>query len=185
MMSEKLKNIPTDRKLYAFELDDILYPYQDYILQIYYLFGSFYEFTEGTVKANDLAHFMKKVYMHHGEDMVFDAAKEVYGIDEKYKENLERLKANGILPLRLELYEEAKQLLLSLLEKGKQICVLTKGNPVEQLNKLKFFEWGALEQYRKSIKIYFVDELLHQQIDIIPYLAEEFTVNEEDIFVVH
>ena len=184
MVSTNIAEIALDKAVYAFELDEVLFPKQDYLLQVYYLFGSFYEFTEGTVKANDLANFMKKVYLFHGEEKVFDAAKEVFGIDEKYRENLERLKANAQLPLRLELFDNVKELLLTLFKATKNVVILTKGNPVEQLNKLKFVDWTGLENYKDKIKIYFVDELLHQKIDVIPYLAKEFNVLEDKVLVV-
>lgn len=183
MENKNIGEIALDKEVYAFELDDVLFPKQDYLLQVYYLFGSFYEFTEGTVKANDLANFMKKVYLYHGEEKVFDATKEVFGIDEKYGENLERLKANAQLPLRLELFTNVKAELKKLFDANKQVAILTKGNPVEQLNKLKFIDWDILTPYKEQIKIYFVDELLHQKIDIIPYLAQEFSVLEDSVLV--
>lgn len=176
--------IPLDKEVYAFELDDVLFPKQDYLLQVYYLFGSFYEFTEGTVQANELAQFMKKVYLYHGEDKVFDAAKELFGIDEKYRENLERLKANAQIPLKLELFEDKKELLRKLFDSEKSVAILTKGNPVEQLNKLKFFEWGELDNYKHLVRVYFVDELRHQEIDVIAYLAEEFNVSKESVLAI-
>lgn len=185
MEFKMLDKITLDKAVYAFELDDVLFPRQDYLLQVYYLFGSFYEFTEGSVKANDLANFMKKVYLYHGEEKVFDATKEVFGIDDKYHENLERLRANAQIPLRLELFDEATILLQKLFEAHKNVAILTKGNPVEQLNKLKFLNWDILGEYKDLIKIYFVDELRHQKIDVIPYLAEEFDVSLDQICVIN
>lgn len=184
MENKNIGEIALDKEVYAFELDDVLFPKQDYLLQVYYLFGSFYEFTEGTVTANDLAQFMKKVYLYHGEDKVFDAAKELFGIDEKYRENLERLKANAQIPLSLELFDNVKAKLKKLFEEGKTVVILTKGNPVEQLNKLKFIEWESLTAYKDRLKIYFVDELLHRKIEVIPYLAKEFTVLEDSVLII-
>ena len=185
MENKKLENITLEKKAYAFELDDVLFPRQDYLLQVYYLFGNFYEFTEGTVKANDLAQLMKKVYLYHGEEKVFDTIKEVYGVSEKYRENLERLKANAQIPLRLELFDAAKLLLKQLFESEKNVVILTKGNPIEQLNKLKFLNWDTLTDYKGRIKIYFVDELLHQKIDVIAYLAEEFEVSTDKVLIIN
>lgn len=174
-----------DKEVYAFELDDVLFPKQDYLLQVYYLFGSFYEFTEGTVKANDLALFMKKVFLIHGENEVFNATKEVFGIDEKYRENFERLRANAQIPLRLELFTDVRNFIINLLEKGKKVVILTKGNPVEQLNKLKFIDWGEdLIGKRDAIKIYFVDELRHRQMDPIEYLVDEYNVSREQVVLI-
>ena len=174
--------IPLDKQVYLFELDDVLYPKKDYVLQIYYLFASFYEFTEGTITANELALFMKKVYDHHGESAVFLAAQQVFGIDEKYKENLDRLMANGQIPLRLEIYPQIENLIHNLLTNGKDIAILTKGNPVEQLNKLKFVSWGSVDSVKDTLKVYFVDELRFQNIDPIAYIAEVYNVGSTDIY---
>lgn len=170
-----------DKTLYVFELDDVLFPRKDYILQIYYLFASFFEFTEGTIKANELANFMKKVYEVHGEGAVFDAAKEVFGIDEKYRENLARLIANGQVPLRLNLFPEVEKTLLTLFQKGKQVAILTKGNPVEQLNKLKFIDWGSVNEFKNKLKIYFEDELTFTSLNPISYIAEVYDIQVNDI----
>lgn len=184
MNTEKVEHIDLNKALYIFELDDVLFPKQDYVLQVYYLFGSFYEFTEGTAKANELAQLMKKVHLHHGEDKVFDAVKEIYHVDEKYRENLERLRANAQLPLRLELFDNTKTLLKQLFEADKKVAILTKGNPVEQLNKLKFINWAELDIYKDRIKIYFLDELLHRNIDVNPYLADDFGVSVDDMLLI-
>jgi FMN phosphatase YigB (HAD superfamily) len=180
----KVEDIVLDKQLYAFELDDILFPRQDYLLQVYYLFGSFYEFTEGTTKASELANFMKKVYQFHGEEKVFDTAKEVFGIDEKYRENLERLQANAQIPLRLEIYPDKLSLLKQLFESEKNIAILTKGNPVEQINKLKFLDWGELAPFKHQVRVFFVDELRYQKIEIIPYLAGEYNISEDNILLI-
>lgn len=173
--------ITLDKDLYLFELDDVLFARQDYILQVYYLFASFFEFTEGTVKANDMAQFMKKVYEHHGEDQVFVAIREIYGVDEKYHENFDRLQANAQLPLKLEIQQGVVETLKVLFEAKKQVAVLTKGNPVEQLNKLKFIEWGDLQQFKNDIKIYFIDELEFKSFDPIDYIANENNLAKEKI----
>lgn len=179
-----MNDIELNKHVYAFELDDVLFPKQDYMLQVYYLFANFYEFSEGTFKANDLVGFFKKVYLIHGEDNVFDSAKEVFGIEEKYRENLERLKANAQLPLKLELFPDKSKLLAQLFASNKNVVILTKGNPVEQLNKIKFIDWGTLAEFSKDIKVYFVDELRYQDIQPIDYLVEEFAVSKDEIVIV-
>lgn len=180
----KLNDIPLDQSLYLFELDDVLFSRRDYLLQVYYLFGSFYEFTEGTVKANDIAEFMKKVYDHHGEDAVFPATKVLFDIDDKYEANLQRLQANAQLPLKLILPEERADLLLRLTDQNKQIAILTKGNPVEQLNKLKFIDWGSADSIKHTLKVFFVDELEFKSFVPIDYIASEYSLPKEQICII-
>ena len=50
-------NIPASKKAFIFELDNVLYPEKDYLLQVYYLFASFLEYTEAFPPAADLTEF--------------------------------------------------------------------------------------------------------------------------------
>lgn len=179
-----LSDIPQDKSLFLFELDDVLFSKRDYLLQVYYLFGSFYEFTEASVQAAEMAEFMKKIYDHHGETAVFPATQLMFGIDEKYEDNLHRLKANAQLPLKLLIAESVAALLMKLMEDGKQIAILTKGNPVEQLNKLKFLDWGIADKVKDKLKVYFVDELEFKSFNPIDYIASEYDVEKDQIFIV-
>ena len=65
-------NIPLDKKLYLFEIDDVLFPKKDYLLQIYYLFSQFVEFTEGRAISTELVSFMKDQYLENGEDDLYE-----------------------------------------------------------------------------------------------------------------
>lgn len=181
----KLSEISFDKILYLFELDDVLFSRRDYLLQVYYLFGSFYEFTEGTAKASDMAEFMKKVYERHGEEAVFPAAKVMFGIDDKYEVNLQRLQANAQLPLKLILPEAQADLLVRLVGDKKQVAVLTKGNPVEQLNKLKFLDWGKADSIKHLLKVFFVDELEFKSFVPIDYIASEYDLPKDQIVIVN
>ncbi len=181
----KLSELALDRSLYLFELDDVLFSKREYLLQVYYLFGSFYEFTEGTVKASEMAEFMKKVYDHHGEAAVFPATQTLYGIDSKYEDNFNRLIANAQIPLRLLIPDPVTELLSRLVEGQKQIAILTKGNPVEQLNKLRFIAWGEADKVKESLKVYFVDELEFKSFNPIDYIAEEYRLPKDQILIIN
>ncbi len=165
-----LLEIPLDKKLYLFEVDDVLYPKQDYLLQVYYLFAQFVEFNEAKPIATELVEFMKSVYLEQGEGAVLPAIEKNYQFSNNYRENFERLEVNAHLPLKLILFKEISLLFASILESGGKIGILTKGNPVLQLNKLKHIDWHGLE---KDLKVYFVDELQFRNIDPIDYIASE------------
>ncbi|ULT27521.1 hypothetical protein KUH03_12800 [Sphingobacterium sp. E70] len=47
-------------------------------------------------------------------------------------------------------------------------------NPLEQLNKVKFVDWG---EFSNRVKIYFQDELDFRQIDPTQFLVQEFAVD--------
>jgi FMN phosphatase YigB (HAD superfamily) len=179
-----VERIPLDKDVYCFEIDDVLYPKRDYLLQVYYLFSNFIAFTEGLPSAEEMTEFMRKTYQHQGEDEVFPLTKETFGLNDEYEENFKRLQANAQLPLKLLLFSEVENLLLSLQQDGKKIAILTKGNPVEQLNKLKYMDWGKFEMYKNFLKVYFIDELRFRNIDPITYIAKDFGVSDSEIHVI-
>ena len=130
------KDINTDKKAFIFELDNVLYPEKDYLLQVYYLFASFIEYIETVPNATELTAFMKKVYEVHGADRMFDKAKEAFDLDEKYRENFERLHLTARLPLKLLLFKSALALLQDIVVDRKQIFIVTDGNPEQQLSNM-------------------------------------------------
>jgi len=144
------------KKAFIFELDNVLYPEKDYLLQVYYLFANFLEYIETVPPAGDLIAFMQKAYEHQGKEQIFDKAQDVFGIDEKYRENFMRLHREAKLPLKLLLYKEMLDLLQQIAVDRKQIFLVTAGNPIQQLNKIRHMEWNGLENY---LKVFFTDEL--------------------------
>lgn len=144
------------KKAFIFELDNVLYPEKDYLLQVYYLFANFLEYIETVPPAADLIAFMQKAYEHQGKEQIFEKAQEVFGIDEKYRENFMRLHREAKLPLKLLLYKEMLDLLQEITIDRKQIFLVTAGNPIQQLNKIRHMEWNGLENY---LKVFFTEEL--------------------------
>ncbi len=156
--------IQPEIKAVIFELDDVLIPEKDYDLQVYYLFANFLEYLETFPPAQDVVAFMSKRYEIHGKENMFEEVVKTFGIDTKYQENLNLLFKNAKLPLKLLLYKEALDLLQQLIVNRKQIFILTKGDPEQQLNKLKQVEWNGLEKY---LKVYFIEELGDTCVDFI------------------
>ncbi|MFD2895182.1 HAD hydrolase-like protein [Sphingobacterium arenae] len=172
-----------DKLVYVFEIDDVLYPKQDYLLQVYYLFSNFVEYTEGRSIAKEMVDYMKKTFEDLGEHEVLPKTIMYFGLNEAYLENFERLKANAHLPLKLILTDNIKKILLSLFEQGKQVGILTDGNPVEQLNKLKHIDWQELARFLPSLKVFFIRELIFRNINPIDFLKEEYQVSADEISI--
>lgn len=152
----KYSDLNADIKAVVFELDNVLIPEKDYDLQVYYLFANFLEYLETFPPAQDLVAFMSKRYTAHGKTDMFAEVVKTFGVDNKYEDNLKLLFKTAKLPLKLLLYKESLDLLQELVVNRKQIFILTKGNPEQQLNKLKQAEWNGLEKY---LKVYFTEEL--------------------------
>ncbi|MFC3196757.1 haloacid dehalogenase [Parapedobacter deserti] len=171
----------TQKKAVVFELDDVLFPKKDYLLQVYYLFANLLEYTETVPPANDLTDFMKIAYEQHGEWGIFERAAEVFCIDRKYKAQFDGLHRTALLPLKLLLYKPMLELMQTLHQEGKQLLVLTEGDPAVQLNKLRHVEWNGLDQF---IKVYFADEL-QQQTKPLTFLLETNRLEAADMLCVH
>lgn len=173
------KDIDPSKKAFIFGLDNVLYPEQDYLLQVYYLFANFIEFTEGFPSASDLTEFCKNAYLNHGDEGIFDRIKLAFGIDEKYRENLTRLYKTARLPLKLILYPNVRSLLQDITADRKTIIILTNGVPEIQINKIIQTEWNGLEKY---LKVYYVQEIVPKlKFDPVTYILENEILQSQDL----
>lgn len=172
-------NLNPNKKAFIFELDNVLYPERDYLLQVYYLFANFIEFTESFPPATDLIEFCKTAYSNHGDEGIFDRIKQAFGIDEKYRENLTRLYSTARLPLKLLLYPNVLNLLQEIIVDRKEIIILTKGAPEVQINKIMQTEWNGLEKY---LKVYYVEEIITKLGNTpITYILEKENLQIQDV----
>lgn len=176
-----MKEVAFDKSVYLLGLDDMLFPKRDYLLQVYYLFANFIEYTEGKSIAKELVDFMKNSYEQEGAETVLAKTLTQFQLPTTYIENFERLKANANLPLRLLVPEETKALLQALHAKGKKLAILTDGNPVEELNKLKHLDWQDLDPIRDQLRVFFTKELVFRNLEPLAFIAEAYAVSVEDI----
>ncbi len=176
------KDLDSRKKAFVFELDNVLYPERDYLLQVYYLFSNFIEFTEGTPPSPDLTDFFKTAYTHHGDEDIFERAKEAFGLDEKYRVNFERLYYTVRLPLKLLLYNEVLKLLQEIIIDRKEIFLITNGKPEIQLNKIRQIEWNGLERY---LKVYYAEEIkLKPEPDVLTYILNGHNLLRKDVLII-
>lgn len=176
------KDIDARKKAFVFELDNVIYPERDYILQVYYLFSNFIEFTEGVPSSADLTEFLKTVYHHHGVEGIFERASEAFGIEEKYRTNFERLHHSAVLPLKLLMYDQVLKLLQEIIIDRKQIFIITNGKAEIQLNKIRQLEWNGLEQY---VKVFYAEEVkLKPEPDVLTYILGDNNLLRKEVMIV-
>ena len=177
----KYADIDQRKKAFIFELDNVLYPEKDYLLQVYYLFANLIEYTE-LYDAKAMLGLMTATYENEGKDFVFDKVQEKFKIDEKYRQNFNSLMHTAKLPLKLLLYKSMLELLQEIVVDRKKIFILTNGNPIQQLNKIKQVEWHGLEQY---LTCYFADEILPKpEPDAIHFILKEHNLQRRDIVMI-
>jgi FMN phosphatase YigB (HAD superfamily) len=162
---------------FIFDLDNVIYPERDFLLQVYYLFAQFMEYTE-QLNAQELIDFMKVEYETAGSAGIFEKTASRFGIAGQYKENFELLHRNAKLPLKLLLFEPVMQFMQDLVVDRKELFLLVSGDPEQQLNKIRQVEWAGLEQY---LRVYFVDEIAAKpSTESLNYLIDTHGLNKKE-----
>jgi len=175
-------DINSSKKGFIFELDNVLYPERDYLLQVYYLFANFIEFTETVPTASELTEFLKSAYDHHGTRGLFDRASQMFGIDEKYRDNFDKLHYTARLPLKLVVFPSMLSLIQEMVIDRKQIFLVTNGNPEIQLNKIRQVEWNGLEQY---LVVYFAEEIKAKpETNVLEFILNKHTLLRKDLVII-
>jgi len=169
-----------DKQLVIFELDDVLFPEKDYLLQVYYLFAQFIEYSEQK-GAGPILEFMRTEYEKSGTVQLFENTAKQFGIDAKYQYNFNLLHQNARLPLKLLLYKNILSLMQELVIDRKKIIIVTAGDAEQQLNKIKQTEWNGLEQY---LTVYFSDELNQPKAEIFQKILNDNNLSPNEALVV-
>jgi len=169
-----------DKQIVIFELDDVLFPAKDYLLQVYYLFAQFIEYTEQK-NAQPILDFMRSEYESYGTDMLFEKTAQKFELSNTYQHNFDLLHQTARLPLKLLLYKSMLNFLQELVVNRKQIYIVTAGDPEQQLNKIKQTEWNGLEKY---LTVYFADELNQPKSEIFQNILNNNNLSDKDALIV-
>ncbi|MCZ4223385.1 HAD family hydrolase [Pedobacter rhodius] len=169
-----------DKKIIIFELDDVLFPAKDYLLQVYYLFAQFIEYTEQK-NAQSILDFMRLEYEGKGTDGLFKKTAQKFGLADSYQHNFDLLHQNARLPLKLLLYKNMLEFLQELVIDRKQIFIVTTGDAEQQLNKIKQTEWNGLEKY---LTVFFTNELNQSKAEIFQNILNNNNLTAKDALVV-
>ncbi|WP_228085230.1 HAD family hydrolase [Mucilaginibacter sp. JRF] len=174
-------DIDPKKSAFVFELDNVLYPEKDYMFQVYYLFAAMIEYTE-LWDAKAMVTLMTDTYQQQGHVAVFDTLKQKFGVDEKYRANLEEMLITSKLPLKLLLFQKMLELLQQIVVDRKRIFIVTNGNPQQQLNKIKQTEWNGLEPY---LTCYFADEInAKPEPDALNQLLADHNISRRDVVMI-
>lgn len=168
-----------DKQSFVFELDNVIYPEKDYLLQVYYLFAQFIEYSE-QLTAADTLQYMQDIFEQDGADQVFAKTIEKFNIPEKYNVNFELLLHSVRLPLKLLVYTEVLSFLQQIVLERKQIFLFVKGNPTMQLNKIKQTEWQGLEIH---LTVFFTAEYENEQ-DAMQEIFDQHQLSRESVLLI-
>ena len=174
-------DINKSKQAFIFELDDVIYPEKDYLFQVYYLFTSVLEYTD-LLDAKAATQVMVDAYLAGEKDRAFDILQEKYNVDEKYRANYDNLILTAKLPLKLLLYKSVLDFMQEIVVDRKKIFIVTDGNPIQQLNKIKQTEWHGLEAY---LTCYFTYETKPKPAtDSVELLMKEHDLQRKDIVII-
>ncbi len=177
MYFEKYLN---DKKAVVINLDDALYPQKDYLLQVYYLFSEFMEYSE-QIDAKAILKFMSEHYAAHQADQIFEVTAKAFSIPDKYQANFNLLHENARLPLKLLMYKNVLELLQEVVINKLDLFIIAEGNPAIAINKIKQFEWNGLE---KNLKVYFTAEYGNAYNSTISALQNDSDLAVSDLFLI-
>jgi len=136
----------------------------------------------GLIDAKNTTDLMVDTYIAEGKAFVFDRIKEKLNVDEKYRQNLDQLLIDAKLPLKLLLFKNMLSLLQDIVIDRKKIFIVTNGNPLQQLNKIKQTEWHGLEKY---LIVWFANEIAPKpEPDVIDYLIKEHNLQRREILII-
>jgi len=170
-----------NKQAFVFELDDVLYPQKDYLLQVYYLFAQFIEYAE-QISADEILKSMQQTYLATGNEDIFEKTATQFDIPLKYKVNFDLLFLSARLPLKLLMFNEMLSLLQEITVERKQIFIFTNGDPMMQLNKIKQMEWHGLENY---LTVYFAAETaLKPSAEGIQLILDKHSLKKEDVLMI-
>jgi len=167
-----------DNDAFFFELDNVLYPEKDYLLQVYYLFAQFIEYGE-QIDAQGIIRFMESTYVKEGEAAIFEKTSAQFNLDSKYSINFNLLQQNARLPLKLLLFAPVLKFMQQIIAADKKLFLVTAGDPLKQLNKIRQIEWNGVEQY---LTVYFAEEIANGSVtDAIDAVVLNHEINREKI----
>lgn len=177
----KYSDIDPRKTAFIFELDNVLYPEKDYLFQVYYLFAGMLEYIE-LIDAKTATDLMVNAYIEKGKDEVFNAIKDKYQLNEKYRANFEQLCITANVPLKLLLYKNMLELLQNIVVDRKKLFIVTNGDPAQQLNKIKHTEWHGLENY---LVCYFANELCPKpEPDIVHLILKDHNLQRREMVMI-
>jgi FMN phosphatase YigB (HAD superfamily) len=166
---------------FIFELDNVLFPEKEYLYQVYYLFAGFLEYTE-LLDAKVLVNLMVQTHEQEGAAAVFNTLQERFKLDDKYRFNFNHLHTAAQVPLKIMLYPHMLALLQDIVVDRKQIFIVTNGNPLQQLNKIKHTDWQGLEKY---LTCYFAEEVAPKpEPDIVHLLLDKHQLQRRQMLMV-
>ena len=169
-----------DYDAFVFHLDNVVYPEKDYLIQVYYLFAQFLEYTD-QIPAGPVVEFMKSTYETDGPENLFEKTQMEFALDQKYKYNYDLLHLNARLPLKLLMFQSTLDFMLKAQNMNKTLIVYADKWPEMQLNKIRQIEWNGLEQV---IQVYFSEELADDSKTAFEVLTTKLNLPAEKILEV-
>jgi HAD superfamily hydrolase (TIGR01549 family) len=142
--------------LFIFDLDNTIYNEEDYLFQAYKAISQKLEEFTNRHNKNDLFVLIMDIYRKKGREKLFDKFLAGSGLDSGYLPVCLKILRTFNPDKQIEINPKMEKILWSLLEKQKQIFVLTNGNPDQQRNKIRNIQWKGIDE---KITFIFANEI--------------------------
>jgi HAD superfamily hydrolase (TIGR01549 family) len=142
--------------LFIFDLDNTIYNEEDYLFQAYKAISQKLEEFTNRHNKNDLFVLIMDIYRKKGREKLFDKFLAGSGLDSGYLPVCLKILRTFKPDKQIEINPKMEKILWSLLEKQKQIFVLTNGNPDQQRNKIRNIQWKGIDE---KITFIFANEI--------------------------
>jgi HAD superfamily hydrolase (TIGR01549 family) len=142
--------------LYIFDLDNTLYKEEDYLYQAYAAIADKFAALIPSYNKEQLFLIMKEIFENQGRENLFNKFLTSVNCDSSYlSECLDILRSfEPENPIEINKY--VKPILPDLINRNKNIFVLTNGNADQQKNKIKHIKWDGLDSH---IHFVFAEEI--------------------------
>jgi phosphoglycolate phosphatase-like HAD superfamily hydrolase len=148
--------IASNYKVVVFDYDDTLVSEKEFLFFTYRQIAALV-YRSHKIPENEVFEYLKNEFELHGRDLLFNKLIRKYNLPITMLSDLLGLMRTAVISPALTLLPGMKSLLKRILEKDVKVYVLTNGNHLQQINKIRHTQWEGLE---KRISFVFAD--LHE-----------------------
>jgi HAD superfamily hydrolase (TIGR01549 family) len=143
------------RKAVIFDLDGTLYNERDYLYAAWLGIGKDLE-KKYNISETRVYRFLENEFILHGHTVLFDKLIAAFELPPAYLPHALEILRNIEITNKIACYPEMIECLEWLISDGRQLFIVTNGNPVQQKNKIKNIEFGTLLNH---IEVIYANEI--------------------------
>jgi HAD superfamily hydrolase (TIGR01549 family) len=129
----------------VFDLDNTVYTETDYLFESYKKIAQFAEI-EYAIKYEDVFNFLSTTFIQSGRFQLFNQLLDTFDIPASAIAHFLDIMRTTEFTELIEPFPQVMNLMNTLRNQGKNLYVITNGNPVQQKNKVKHINWHGIAE---------------------------------------